>query len=119
MGSVNIFALESSTPVLGVGLLQVDEQGHQSFIQREFHGSSRHAEHLLPLVDQVLAQAQLGQQDLSAIAFGQGPVALQGYGWPVERHRAWPLGCSCRWWLCLLCWPWPRLNTVPSMRFRW
>lgn len=78
MGSVNILALESSTPVLGVGLLQVDEQGHQSFIQREFHGSSRHAEHLLPLVDQVLAQAQLGQQDLSAIAFGQGPGGFTG-----------------------------------------
>lgn len=78
MGSVNILALESSTPVLGVGLLQVDEQGHQSFIQREFHGSSQHAEHLLPLVDQVLAQAELTQQDLDTIAFGQGPGGFTG-----------------------------------------
>lgn len=78
MGAVNILALESSTPVLGVGLLQVDKDGHQSFIQREFHGSSQHAEHLLPLVDQVLAQAELTQQDLDAIAFGQGPGGFTG-----------------------------------------
>lgn len=78
MGSVNILALESSTPVLGVGLLQIDAQGQQSFIQREFHGSSKHAEHVLPLVDEVLAQAQLERQDLTVIAFGQGPGGFTG-----------------------------------------
>ncbi len=78
MGIINILALESSTPVLGVGLMQVDAQGRQSFIQREFDGSSQHAEHLLPLVDEVLAQAQLSRQDLNTIAFGQGPGGFTG-----------------------------------------
>src|SRR5690625_7456644 len=78
MGIINILALESSTPVLGVSLMQVDAQGRQSFIQREFDGSSQHAEHLLPLVDEVLAQAQLSRQDLNTIAFGQGPGGFTG-----------------------------------------
>src|SRR5690625_8043554 len=78
MGIINILALESSTPVLGVSLMQVDAQGRQSFIQREFDGSSQHAEHLLPLVDEVLAQAQLSRQDLNTIAFGQGPGGVTG-----------------------------------------
>ncbi len=78
MNSVNILALESSTPTLGVGLLQVNEQGQQSFIQREFHGSSQHAEQILPLVDEVLAQAALTPQDITVIAFGQGPGGFTG-----------------------------------------
>src|SRR5690625_6022528 len=78
MGIIHILAFVSSTRVLGASLMQVDAQGRQSFIQREFDGSSQHAEHLLPLVDEVLAQAQLSRQDLNTIAFGQGPGGFTG-----------------------------------------
>src|SRR5690625_6202138 len=110
MGIINILALESSTPVLGVSLMQVDAQGRQSFIQREFDGSSQHAEHLLPLVDEVLAQAQLSRQDLNTIAFGQGPGGFTGLRVACGVTQGMAFACSWRWWWSLSYLRWSRRN---------
>jgi len=78
MEKICILALESSTPTLGVALLVVDERGHQHIYQRLHEGSSQHAEHVLPLVDELLLEAQLTRHELTAIAFGQGPGGFTG-----------------------------------------
>lgn len=78
MTTIRILAIESSTPTLGVGLLVLEPSGKQHFYQQQHQGSSQHAEHILPLVDKLLGQAQCRATDLTAVAFGQGPGGFTG-----------------------------------------
>ncbi|HLS21922.1 MAG TPA: bifunctional tRNA (adenosine(37)-N6)-threonylcarbamoyltransferase complex dimerization subunit type 1 TsaB/ribosomal-protein-alanine acetyltransferase RimI, partial [Paenalcaligenes sp.] len=70
MEKICILAIESSTPTLGVGLIVVDSSGHELYYQRLHEGSSQHAEHVLPLLDELLAEAGIERNRLSAVAFG-------------------------------------------------
>lgn len=78
MDNICILAIESSTPTLGVGLLVVNKNDHELYYQRLHEGSSQHAEHVLPLVDDLLAEAQITRAQLNAVAFGQGPGGFTG-----------------------------------------
>lgn len=78
MEKICILAIESSTPTLGVGLIVVDSSGHELYYQRLHEGSSQHAEHVLPLLDELLAEAGIERNRLSAVAFGQGPGGFTG-----------------------------------------
>jgi tRNA threonylcarbamoyladenosine biosynthesis protein TsaB len=72
-----ILAIETSTPVCSIALLQPHETSdrlHEQCVT----GTSGHAESVLPLIDAVLAQAGIGRQALGLIAFGQGPGAFTG-----------------------------------------
>jgi tRNA threonylcarbamoyladenosine biosynthesis protein TsaB len=70
---VRILALDAATENCSVALLL---DGHM--ITREKRLERGHAEHLLPMADEVLAQAGLPLAALSAIAFGRGPGAFTG-----------------------------------------
>ncbi len=69
----NILALDTSTDACSVAL-QVGEQRTEIFkvIPR------RHTHELLPMVKEILAQAQLNVKQLDAIAFGRGPGSFAG-----------------------------------------
>jgi len=88
--TTHIVALDSSTPVCAVALLSIvgrhkrlhtrhwpdDEAGTQ-----DNHGtatSSGHAERVLPMIQEVLDRAGVSRQQLTAVAFGQGPGAFTG-----------------------------------------
>ncbi|QEI06251.1 tRNA (adenosine(37)-N6)-threonylcarbamoyltransferase complex dimerization subunit type 1 TsaB [Pigmentiphaga aceris] len=72
-----ILALETSGACCGVALL-CDASGAQRVVLREHHGTKEHSERLLPMVDEVLAEAGIAATALSAIAFGQGPGGFTG-----------------------------------------
>lgn len=74
---VHILALETSTSVCGVALLSQQGDSAQLYVRRH-EGSSEHAEFLLPMVEEVLAEAGIKRQEISAIAFGQGPGGFTG-----------------------------------------
>lgn len=74
---VNILALDSASAVCGVALLCVHQSQRQHYVV-EHHGSTEHAERMLPLIDQVLTQANLKRADLDLIAFAQGPGGFTG-----------------------------------------
>jgi len=72
-----LIALETSGSRCGVALLRADENG--VVIQRREHeGTQTHAERLLPLADELLADCGLLRTDIQAVAFGQGPGGFTG-----------------------------------------
>ncbi len=70
---MNILALETSGPFCSVALLR----GEALFSQHQ-EAPRRHGELLLPMMDQILAQGEVGLTDLDAIAFGRGPGSFTG-----------------------------------------
>jgi tRNA threonylcarbamoyladenosine biosynthesis protein TsaB len=95
--SPTVLALESSTEHCSVALAV----GEKMYVQR-VQGVRRHAEHILPMVDQVLAQAGLFKKAIELIAFGRGPGAFtgvrlavaiaQGLAFALDRRT---IGISC------------------------
>ncbi|WP_026640304.1 bifunctional tRNA (adenosine(37)-N6)-threonylcarbamoyltransferase complex dimerization subunit type 1 TsaB/ribosomal protein alanine acetyltransferase RimI [Bordetella petrii] len=73
----NLLALETSSSRCGVALLRETAVG-PVVSMREHEGSQEHAERLLPMAAELLAQAGLQASDLHAVAFGQGPGGFTG-----------------------------------------
>ncbi len=73
MASTNILALETSTERLSLAILL----GERLFV-REVDAGQRHSELTLPLLHELLAEAETTLPDLDAIAFGQGPGSFTG-----------------------------------------
>lgn len=74
---VNLLALDSASAVCGVAALQ-SADSNVNLISAEHEGSAQHAEHILPLIEQCLGQAQIKQSELQAVAFAQGPGGFTG-----------------------------------------
>lgn len=73
----HLLALETSGSVCGVALIS-RRNGKLSIARREHEGTGEHAERLLPMVDELLAEQGLGRQALTVVAFGQGPGGFTG-----------------------------------------
>lgn len=76
--TVHLLALETSGSVCGVALISCREGGRIQVSRREHDATGEHAERLLPLADELLAEQGLGRSALSAVAFGQGPGGFTG-----------------------------------------
>ncbi|MFY4256071.1 tRNA (adenosine(37)-N6)-threonylcarbamoyltransferase complex dimerization subunit type 1 TsaB [Achromobacter xylosoxidans] len=74
---LNLLALETSSSRCGVALLRAFD-GRLEVAVREHEGSQEHAERLLPMATELLAEAGLAPGALQAVAFGQGPGGFTG-----------------------------------------
>lgn len=74
---LNLLALETSSSRCGVALLRA-VNGLIEVRVREHEGSQEHAERLLPMANELLAEAGLAPDALNAVAFGQGPGGFTG-----------------------------------------
>lgn len=70
---MKILALDTATEALSVSLSAGDRQ-----IDRYLELDRGHSEQLLPLVEEVLAEAGMSLRSLDAIAFGRGPGGFTG-----------------------------------------
>ncbi len=73
----HILALETSSSSCEVALLSA-QGGEVSVFSRSHAGVASHAERLLPMVDELLAENGITRKQLSAVAFGQGPGGFTG-----------------------------------------
>ncbi len=73
----HILALESSSSLCELALLSRTSAGVR-VLEIAHDGTGDHAERLLPMADQLLAQAGLERRALTAVAFGQGPGGFTG-----------------------------------------
>lgn len=71
--SANLLALDSSTDYCSAALLMGDE-----IISREVHAPRHHTRWLLPMMEELLAEAQLTLSQIDALAFGHGPGGFTG-----------------------------------------
>ena len=69
----HILAIETATDACSVALYRDGE-----VLERFEPGARRQTERVLPLVDDLLAEAGIGLGALDALAFGQGPGAFTG-----------------------------------------
>ena len=70
---MNLLAIETATEACSVALLHGD-----SLIDRSELAPRRHAELVLPMAEDLLAEAGITRKQLDAIAVGQGPGAFTG-----------------------------------------
>lgn len=70
---MNLLALETSTETCSVALVH-----GETIVARTELAPRRHAERVLPMADELLAEAGIGKHALDAIAVGRGPGAFTG-----------------------------------------
>ena len=70
---MNLLAIETATESCSAALLVGDR-----IFERSEIAPRRHAELLLPMCDEILAEAGLRRRDLDAVAVGRGPGAFTG-----------------------------------------
>lgn len=73
MKNVTFLALDTATEACSVALLRGGEKIHlEQFAQRE------HTQHILPMVDEILALAEINLHQVDALVFGRGPGSFTG-----------------------------------------
>ena len=70
---MKLLAFDTSTQWLTIACLHGGR-----WIERDELAGQSHSQRLLPLIDEVLAEAGIGLADLDAIAFGAGPGSFTG-----------------------------------------
>src|SRR5580698_5618594 len=70
---MRLLALDTATQSCSTALLTAD-----AAITRELITERGHAEHILSMVDAVLAEAGIALNEVAALAFGRGPGAFTG-----------------------------------------
>ncbi len=89
-----LLALETATDVCSVALLSIEGGGERVVGVGEVLRPRQHAAALVPLVRDVLAQAEVGVGDLAAVAVSAGPGSYTGLriGASTAKGLAWVAG---------------------------
>lgn len=77
MNDLHILAFETSSNVCGVALLS-RVNGRVCLRTARHEGRGQHAERILPMAQELLAEADVDRSALTAVAFGQGPGGFTG-----------------------------------------
>ena len=90
---MKILALDTSMGVCSAAVLQVTPST-RTRVLREAEMTRGHAEALMPMVEEVLAEADVQPHDLSIIAATQGPGSFTGVRVAIAAARGLALTCD-------------------------
>jgi len=76
--TLHLLAFETSGSLCSVALVSRRADGRVLVSRLEHDATGEHAERMLPMADELLAERGLGRVALSAVAFGQGPGGFTG-----------------------------------------
>ncbi|MDO5030098.1 MAG: tRNA (adenosine(37)-N6)-threonylcarbamoyltransferase complex dimerization subunit type 1 TsaB [Corynebacterium sp.] len=96
---MNILAVDTSTPQVTAGIVQVSDDGRElTTLAQQLHLDARaHNEVLVPLIQQALADSGLAANDLGGVVVGCGPGPFTGLrvGMATAASYADALGIPC------------------------
>lgn len=73
---MNLLSIETSTEICSVALC-IEKKGVRTYLDSTQSGQSS-SNHILPMIEALLADAELNPSQLTAIAFGRGPGSFTG-----------------------------------------
>lgn len=89
-----LLALDASSSACSAALLRQDETGATCLARFEMTPRA-HTRRLLPMVDEVLAEAQVTPSRLDAVAFGRGPGSFTGLRIAAGAAQGLAFGLDC------------------------
>jgi tRNA threonylcarbamoyladenosine biosynthesis protein TsaB len=91
----NILAIETSSETASCALLRGD-----AVISRVSNGVRTHSQSVLPMIQELLAEAGISLQECDAVAYGSGPGSFTGVRTACGVAQGWRSAASCprcRW----------------------
>lgn len=85
-----ILAIDSATPVAGVALIDEDRLIREEFVNYK----KTHSEKLMPMVDRILNECEIGMEDITAIAVSKGPGSFTGLRIGMAAVKGLAMACS-------------------------
>jgi tRNA threonylcarbamoyladenosine biosynthesis protein TsaB len=92
--ALNLLALDASSSACSAALYRRDAEGERC-LARFAMTPREHTRRLLPMVDEVLADAQLAPSALDAVAFGRGPGSFTGLRIAAGAAQGLAFGLDC------------------------
>ncbi len=92
--SLHLLALDASSSACSVALLRQDALATECLARFEITPRA-HTRRLLPMVDEVLAEAQVTPTQLDAVAFGRGPGSFTGLRIAAGAAQGLAFGLDC------------------------
>lgn len=91
---MNILALDTSMGVCSAAVLRSHDSVQTHLCIREVEMQRGHAEALMPMIEDVLGQAEVGARDLDLIAATRGPGSFTGVRIAIAAARGLALVCE-------------------------
>lgn len=91
---LHLLALDASSSACSAALLREDDAGTECLARFEMTPRA-HTRRLMPMVDEVLAEAQLSPFHLDAVAFGRGPGSFTGLRIAAGVAQGLAFGLNC------------------------
>lgn len=91
---LHLLAIDASSSACSAALLRQDDAGTECLARFEMTPRA-HTRRLMPMVDEVLAEAQVSPSHLDAVAFGRGPGSFTGLRIAAGVAQGLAFGLDC------------------------
>ncbi|TVP48739.1 MAG: tRNA (adenosine(37)-N6)-threonylcarbamoyltransferase complex dimerization subunit type 1 TsaB [Halomonas sp.] len=91
---LHLLALDASSSACSAALLRQDDSGSECLVRFEMTPRA-HTRRLMPMINEVLAEAQVSPTELDAVAYGRGPGSFTGLRIAAGVAQGLAFGLDC------------------------